>query len=417
MAHKKIYLASFLFGFISCWFLFGGVNLSTYYRSFVECFTYRRILYLIFFLLFAVLLIVINDTVKNFIETTRNRKKFFIGSIVFTITAISLIYLGCEKYVSDWRTFTIHQLNYMLYIFAWYSLIKAFKVWRKYGNFYELLEKGIIKKYLTYIFLILLLINICLSIDGVKNFTMASGILSISTCCLSVLCLLATIVYKYSKRLQQKVAIWKKETDDRIANGDTPKEVSLAYDQMTLVSLSTIITKRVLDTTRATDFQFIISKVFKIVCYSISLITTCKFTGQMKKMSRTLTIVGLFLVFILSLAYSTSFHDFLIKNPELDNILCKVIDYAILPIGTIKAIVQIITIILARKATAISINYFIIGCFFSIVTPFNLMVKGSFQDSTITMTLYKFFLYLTIVVLAIFFSYKESKQEKVKQSM
>ena len=181
---------------------------------------------------------------------------------------------------------------------------------------------------------------------------------------------------------------------------------------MTLVSLSTIITKRVLDTTRATDFQFIISKVFKIVCYSISLITTCRFTGQMKKMSRTLTIVGLFLIFILSLAYSTSFHSFLVKNQDIDNILCKVIDFAILPIGTIKAIVQIITIILAKKATAISINYFIIGCFFSIVTPFNLMVKGSVQDSTITMTLYKFFLYLTIVFLALFFSYKENKKSK-----
>ena len=392
MAHKRIYLASFLFGFISCWILFGAINLSTYYRSFVEIFTYRRILYLIFCLLFIVLLIVINDTIKNFIETTRNRKKFLLGSITFAVIAMSLIYLCCEKYVSDWRMFTIHQLNYMLYIFAWYSLIKAFKVWRKYGNFYALLEKGLVKKYLTYIFVILLSINVFLYFDGVKNFTMASGILSASTCCLSFFCLLSTIIYKHSKKLQQKVSVWKKETEDRIANGDTPKEVSLAYDQMTLVSLSTIITKRVLDTTRATDFQFIISKVFKIVCYSISLITTCRFTGQMKKMSRTLTIVGLFLIFILSLAYSSSFHSFLVKNPDIDNILCKVIDYAILPIGTIKAIVQIITIALARKATAISINYFIIGCFFSIVTPFNLMVKGSFQDSTITMTLYKFFL-------------------------
>ena len=412
MAHKRIYLASFLFGFISCWFLFGAVNLSKYYRSFVECFTYRRILYSIFCLLFIVLLIVINDTVKNFIETARNRKKFLIGSVIFTIVVMLSIYFGCEKYVDDWKMFTIHQLNYMLYIFAWYSLIKAFKVWRKYGNFYTLLEKGIIKKYLTYIFSILLAVNAFLYVDGVKNFTMASGILSASTCCLSFFCLLATIVYKHSKKLQQKVSVWKKETEDRIANGDTPKEVSLAYDQMTLVSLSTIITKRVLDTTRATDFQFIISKVFKIVCYSISLITTCRFTGQMKKMSRTLTMVGLFLIFILSLAYSTSFHSFLVKNPNLDDILCKVIDYAILPIGTIKAIVQIITIVLARKATAISINYFIIGCFFSIVTPFNLMVKGSVQDSTITMTLYKFFLYLTIVFLALFFSYKENKKSK-----
>ena len=412
MTHKKIYLASFLFGFISCWFLFGGINLSAHYRNFVEHFTYRRILYLIFCLLFIVLLIVINDTIKNFIETTRNRKKFLIGSVVFTIVAMLSIYFGCEKYVSDWRMFTIHQLNYMLYIFAWYSLIKAFKVWRKYGNFYALLEKGLVKKYLTYIFVILLSINVFLYFDGVKNFTMASGILSASTCCLSFFCLLSTIIYKHSKKLQQKVSVWKKETEDRIANGDTPKEVSLAYDQMTLVSLSTIITKRVLDTTRATDFQFIISKVFKIVCYSISLITTCRFTGQMKKMSRTLTIVGLFLIFILSLAYSTSFHSFLVKNQDIDNILCKVIDFAILPIGTIKAIVQIITIILAKKATAISINYFIIGCFFSIVTPFNLMVKGSFQDSTITMTLYKFFLYLTIVFLALFFSYKENKKSK-----
>lgn len=412
MTHKKIYLASFLFGFISCWFLFGGVNLSAHYRNFVEHFTYRRILYLIFCLLFIVLLIVINDTIKNFIETTRNRRKFLLGSITFAVIAMSLIYLCCETYVSDWRMFTIHQLNYMLYIFAWYSLIKAFKVWRKYGNFYALLEKGLVKKYLTYIFVILLSINVFLYFDGVKNFTMASGILSASTCCLSFFCLLSTIIYKHSKKLQQKVAVWKKETEDRIANGDTPKEVSLAYDQMTLVSLSTIITKRVLDTTRATDFQFIISKVFKIVCYSISLITTCKFTGQIKKMSRTLTIVSLFLIFILSLAYSTSFHSFLVKNQDIDNILCKVIDFAILPIGTIKAIVQIITIALARKATAISINYFIIGCFFSIVTPFNLMVKGSFQDSTITMTLYKFFLYLTIVFLALFFSYKENKKSK-----
>lgn len=404
MTHRKVYLSSFLFGFISCWFLFRGTCLSSLYEVFVENFTYRRISYLILFLLFFVLLIVINDTVKNFINSKKNRQKFLIGSIVLATILMLLIYFCCERNVYDWKSFTTHQLNYMLYIFAWYSLIKAFKVWRKYGNFYELLEKGLIEKCLTYIVLVLLAVNVYLYINGIKNFTMASGILSVSTFCLSFFCLLFTIVYKHSKLLKSKVSIWKKETEDRIANGDTPKEVSLAYDQMTIVSLSTIITKRVLDTTRATDFQFIISKVFKIVCYSVSLITTCKFTGQIKKASRTLIVAIIFLIMILSLAYSTSFHNFLVKNSDVDNILCKIIDYALLPIGTVKAIVQIITIALARKATAISINYFIIGCFFSIVTPLNLMVKGSYQDSTITMTLYKFFLYLTIVLLALFFS-------------
>ena len=400
MKKRNTYILSFIFGFLSCWFLFRSSYFSNLYKNIFLTLGYRGILNTIFAVLLLVFWFVLNSILQNFIQ-----KMTKIRIISFAI--ISLIYLfifrilNRENYISNWKDFTIFCLNFLLYIFAWYSLAKAFKVWRKYGNFYTLLLAGKIKKYLLLIIIFVLFVNILLFVNDTKNFTKASGLLFLSLLILFILCYIFCLISVKSKFFLERIKIWQSETQNRISNGEKPKEVSVAYDQMTMISLTSVICKRVLDITKETDFQFIISKVFKIVCYSVSLITTCKFTKQIKTMSKSLLTVGFVLSIILAFAYSSNFHYFLVANPHVDKFLCNIIDYIFLPFGTIKVIIQIVTVLIVKKTAGISVNYFIVGGFFSTITAFNLITKGNYNDNTITMSLYKGLLYLTMAIITI----------------
>lgn len=409
---KAIYAISFIFGFISCWFLFKSSFFFNFYKNIFIHLTYKGIIFIAFFIMSSVFWFILNNSLKNFFKT----KKQLIITMLCSLTTIYAIYfISCivlDKYVVNWKNFTIHTLNFLLYIFAWYSLIKAFKVWRKYGNFYQLLLSGSIKKYLIIIISILFFINILIFIKEKNNLTTASGLLFLSTFILSILCYISTIIFTKSKFLISKIKIWQEETITRINNQEKPKEVSIAYDQMTLICLLSIIAKRVFDINKATDFQFIISKVFKIVCYSVSLIVTCQFTMQIKKMSKTILTIFFILAILLAFAYTPNFHYFLIANPKIDKVICNIIDYVFLPFGTIKVIIQIITLLIAKKTTGISINYFIIGAFFSTITSLNLISKENFYDNTITMSLYKCMLYLTMAFIAIIIEKINNKKYK-----
>ena len=413
MKKRNIYLLSFIFGFLSCWFLFRSSYFSNLYKNIFLTLGYRGILKTLCAVLLLVFWFVLNSIFQNFIQQKNKMIKIRIVSFLI----ISLIYLSVfrvlnrENYISNWKAFTIFCLNFLLYIFAWYSLAKAFKVWRKYGNFYTLLLSGKIKKYLSLIIIFVLFVNILLFIKDTHNFVKASGLLFLSLLILFVLCYIFCLISVNSKFFLEKIKIWQSETQNRISIGEKPKEVSVAYDQMTLISLTSVICKRVLDVTKDTDFQFIISKVFKIVCYSVSLITTCKFTKQIKKMSKSLLTIGFILSIILAFAYSSNFHYFLIANPQLDKFLCNIVDYILLPFGTIKVIIQIVTVLIVKKTTGISVNYFIVGGMFSTITAFNLIAKGNYHDNTITMSLYKGLLYLTMAIITIIIERLIEKKE------
>ena len=64
-------------------------------------------------------------------------------------------------------------------------------------------------------------------------------------------------------------------------------------------------------------------------------------------------------------------------------------------------IIQIVTVLIVKKTAGISVNYFIVGGFFSTITAFNLITKGNYNDNTITMSLYKGLLYLTMAIITI----------------
>lgn len=398
---KTIYIVSLCFGFISCWFLFKSNFFSIFYKDLFTHLTYKGIIFTALFIMSLVFWFILNNSLKNFFKTKKQLTITMLSSMMAIYSVYFIFYIILNKYITNWKSFTIHTLNFLLYIFAWYSLIKAFKVWRKYGNFYQLLLSGSIKKYLITIISILFIINILLFIKTKNSLTTASGLLFLSTFILSILCYIATTIFTKSKFLVSKIKIWQNETIARINNKEKPKEVSIAYDQMTLICLLSVIAKRVFDINKETDFQFIISKVFKIICYSISLIVTCKFTKQIKKMSKTILTISFILCTLLAFAYTPNFHYFLIANPQIDKIICNIIDYVFLPFGTIKVIIQIITLLIAKKTTGISVNYFIIGAFFSTITSFNLISKENFYDNTITMSLYKCLLYLTMAFIAI----------------
>ena len=102
-----------------------------------------------------------------------------------------------------------------------------------------------------------------------------------------------------------------------------------------------------------------------------------------------------------------------ITNPSFNRTINLIIDYVFLPFGTIKVIVQIITIFVAKRATSISSDYFKIAAFFSMVTALNLIAKGKFTDNTITMSLYKCLLYTSVVLIVTFFNEIEKKKQKV----
>ena len=150
---------------------------------------------------------------------------------------------------------------------------------------------------------------------------------------------------------------------------------------MSLITLLSVVSKRVFDISKDVDFQFIFSKLFKIFCYSVSLVTTCIYTKQLKKISKTLGFVACVIAVLLVCANSSAARE-AITNPGFNRTINLIIDYVFLPFGTIKVIVQIITIFVAKRATSISSDYFKIAAFFSMVTALNLIAKGKFTDNT-----------------------------------
>ena len=413
--NNKLYFASFVFGFLSCWFVFSTNKLSGFYSVFLQKATHKYIAITTILLFMIILSSVIIGVIRFLYKQDKRKIIITSAKIVFLLLAIYsvLIYL-LIKNVTDWKAFTIHELNYLLYIFAWYSLIKAFKVWRKYGNFYEKLLKGDVKKYLLCAIFILTIVNALLFYFNRLIFTEAFGILSLSMLVLCVISLLITTVALKNKSIVNQIIEEQKETNARIKNKETPKEVSLLYDQMTIITLLSVISKRVLDVSKSTDFQFIFSKVFKIVCYSISLITTCIFTKQIKKIKKSLYVFYPILIAIICCAYSSGFHSILLSNKVMHDYLCFFIDYVCLPIGTIKIIIQITTLLVAKKTTGLSLNYFLMGSFFSLITALNLISKEYFYDNTITMSLYKSLLFLTMaifmVLIDVYYSQKVLKK-------
>ena len=211
---------------------------------------------------------------------------------------------------------------------------------------------------------------------------------------------------------RKKIEEFSQITEERRRRHDTPKEVSIAYDQMSLITLLSVVSKRVFDISKDVDFQFIFSKLFKIFCYSVSLVTTCIYTKQLKKISKTLSFVSCVIVVLLVCANSSAARE-AITNPSFNRTINLIIDYVFLPFGTIKVIVQIITIFVAKRATSISSDYFKIAAFFSMVTALNLIAKGKFTDNTITMSLYKCLLYTSVVAIVMCFNEIEKKKQKV----
>ena len=142
----------------------------------------------------------------------------------------------------------------------------------------------------------------------------------------------------------------------------------------------------------------------------MSLVTTCIYTKQLKKVSKTLGFVACVIVVLLVCANSSAARE-AITNPSFNRTINLIIDYVFLPFGTIKVIVQIITIFVAKRATSISSDYFKIAAFFSMVTALNLIAKGKFTDNTITMSLYKCLLYTSVVVIVMFFNGIEKRSK------
>ena len=295
--------------------------------------------------------------------------------------------------------FTIHTLNYLLYVFAWYSLIKAMKVWYKYGNFFQLLLDGKIKSYLIRILCILTILNLIGFSENLISPVSAVGMLLISMSILFFLGLIFTIILQYSRFLQNIFIKWNTITQARIKNKEQPREVSIAYDQISAVGLSAVVGKRMFDISKDVDFQFIVSKLFKMCCYLISLSTTCKYSGQIQKLKKSLTFFILVIFALLCLSYTPAFHEYLIKHPQISKVANFIMDYLFLPLGIVKVLVQIFTIIFAKKATGISTTYFTIGAFFTLITSCNLISKGNFYDTTITMSLFKGCLYASVIVI------------------
>lgn len=407
---NKLYLISFIFGFLSCWFVFSTNKLSGFYSIFLQKITHKYIAMTTILLFMIIFTSVIIGIVRFLYRKDRRKILTISAKIIFLLLLIysSLIYFLIKK-IENWKTFTIHELNYLLYIFAWYSLIKAFKVWRKYGNFYDKLLKGYIKKYLLYSIFILAIVNGLSFYFNRLIFTKAFGMLALSMLVLCILLLIITTIALKSKLILKQINEEQKETNMRIKNKETPKEVSLLYDQMTIITLLSVISKRVLDISKSTDFQFIFSKVFKIICYSVSLITTCFFTGQIKKIKKSLYIFYPILIFIICCAYSNGFHSILMSDEKIHTYLCFFIDYVCLPIGTIKIIIQIITLLVVKKTTGLSLNYFLMGSFFSLITALNLISKECFNDNTITMSLYKSLLFFTMAMLINFINFLNKK--------
>ena len=394
------YLSAVVFGFTSCWIIFNLKVLSGFYQSLLQSVTHRGIVYCVLFVFVSILFALLRNGCLALV--TDKIKKMLINIVFFIVDllAIATIVLLCEKYVIDWQEFTIHTLNYLLYVFAWYSLLKAMKIWSKYGNFYKLLLDGKIRHYLIILLLVVVALNLICFSQHLISLTSAVGMLLVSMCVLSSLCLCFTIVVSRVKNIRQFILNSWNETETRIKNNEKPKEVSIAYDQISAVGLSSIICKRLFDIHKNVDCQFIISKLFKMVCYLISLTTTCVHTNQIKKIKISLSFFSCVIISLLCLSYSGSFHIFLVNHPNVSFCANKIIDFVFLPLGIVKVLIQIITIIVAKKTTGISCLYFTIATFFAILTALNLIAKGNFYDTTITMSLFKGSLYAAVVFVA-----------------
>ena len=400
---KFIYSICFLIGFLSCWWIFNIHALASFYEKFLNLLQYNGIFYFIIYLFSAIFLNLFRHTLIKF-SNKNNAKKINLIVILIAVIEFSLIYIFTNKFVKDWKTFTIHSLNYLLYIFAWYSLLKAIKVWYTYGNFFQLLIDGKICKYLKNTLFVLIVTSIVLFSLNIVSAVSSVGMLLISMIILSICCYIFTKIALSSQYFLDIFKQWNNESKKRINAKEQPKEVSIAYDQISAIGISGVISKRIFDISKDVDTNFVLSKLFKMVCYLISLSTTCKFNGQLNKLKKSLSFFICFIVFLLVLAYTPAFHEFLVKNPHISNIANKFIDFVILPLGISKVLVQIFTIIFAKKSTGISISYFLIGGFFTLITSCNLITKGNFTDTTITMSLFKGSLYFSVIFIAIFIS-------------
>ena len=397
---KVIYTLCFTIGFISCWFVFNIHALSGLYENILKIATHRGIIYFILFSFVAIVYNFLREGLLKFLTLQTHIKIINFAYFVNTLLTILIVYCLCEKFVYDWKFFTIHTLNYLLYVFAWYSLIKAMKVWYKYGDFFQLLLSGKIMVYLIRIICILTICNVIGFSQKLISPISAVGMLLISMSVLFICGLIFTIILKYSKKKKKIFQQWNAITQERINNNEQPKEVSIAYDQISAVGLTAVVGKRMFDISKDVDFQFIVSKLFKMCCYLISLSTTCKYSGQIQKLKKSLTFFICIIIALLCLSYTPAFHDFLLQNPKVSKVANFIMDYLFLPLGIVKVLVQIFTIIFAKKATGISTTYFTIGAFFTLITSCNLISKGNFYDTTITMSLFKGCLYASVVVIA-----------------
>ena len=397
----NIYILCFLIGFISCWYIFNINFLFKIYESFLKTLTHRRLVYFILFLFIAMLSYFFNKIVKLF-ATEKNVKIINFLTSVFAFLIMLLTYFLCEKFVKNWKIFTIHTLNYMLYAFAWYSLIKAMKVWCKYGNFFDLLLQGKIKIYIIKILISITSLSILLFWKKLINPLSAIGMLLISMFILMLCCLIFTISAEHLKKINAFLKKIKTLTDERISRKEQPKEVSIVYDQMSAIGMLSFAGKRIFDISRNADLQFIVSKLFKMLCYLISLSTTCKYTGQIKKLRKSITFFILVAIFLLCLAYNETFHAYLVQKPQISRVANYIIDYLFFPLGIVKILIQIFTIIFAKKTTGISVVYFLISAYFTVITSCNLIAKGNFCDTTITLSILKCFLYLSLIFIVMF---------------
>ena len=399
MQYKKyIYIFSCIIGFLFCWFIFNIKSLSLLYKYIIDLLTYRGILYFILSLFVIILCIFIRNGLLKFLSSKKSIKLVNCLILFSSILLISIMYYTCERYVKNWQLFSIHTLNYMLYLFAWYSLIKAVKVWYRYGNFFQLLLNGKIKKSIINILIVLVILNVICFSQNIVDPLSAVGMLLISVFVLLTICLLFTIIVQNSKTIRKIFEKLNLETIQRIEKHEQPKEVSIAYDQISAIGLSSVVCKRIFDITKNTDLQFIVSKLFKMCCYLVSLSITCKYSKQMQKLKKSLFFFSCLILSLICLSYSSLFHEYLVSHKIISDVVNFIIDHIFLPLGIVKILIQICTIIFAKKTTGVSTVYFTVSAFFMFVTAANLMVKENFYDTTITLSLLKCILYIFVTV-------------------
>ena len=112
------------------------------------------------------------------------------------------------------------------------------------------------------------------------------------------------------------------------------------------------------------------------------------------------------------IANCNSLRNAILSNATAEHTINFILDFFLLPFGTIKVFTQIITILQAKRAKSISTGYFSIATFFSIITSLNLIAKENFYDRTITMQLYKSCLYISVLVLCHLFNQLEKRKAK-----